>query len=163
VAGTSETSESARSNRSSSLATQQELLEKVVEKDSAYSQEFPKLHSQPQKTPKIVKTKKRPAIRTQVVSPSETTHSRSTQPYESSYFLPGKISGKAAAFLPDTGCTTNQLSRRLFGTLSARVSSRMKVHMVRWRTDRVFLSTASLHYLDASVIRRFTRRSLSAI
>jgi len=44
----------------------------------------------------------------------------SAQPYESSYFLPGKLAGKAATFLLDTGYTTNLLSRRLFDTLSAR-------------------------------------------
>jgi len=44
----------------------------------------------------------------------------STQPYGSSYFLPGKLAGKAVTFLLDTGCTTNLLSRRLFDTLSAR-------------------------------------------
>jgi len=42
------------------------------------------------------------------------------QPYGSSYFLPGKLAGKAATFLLDTGCTTILLSRRLFDTLSAK-------------------------------------------
>jgi len=40
------------------------------------------------------------------------------QPYGSSYFLPGKLAGKAATFLLDTGCTTNLLCQRLFDTLS---------------------------------------------
>jgi len=116
------------------------LPEEVVEEDSAYSQEYPKLPSRPQKTPVVSKTtQKRPAVRTQVVSPPETNHSRSTQPHGSSYFLPRKISGRAATFLLDTGCTTNLLSRRLF--------------------DHAFLFTASFHCLDASVIKRFTRRS----
>jgi len=44
----------------------------------------------------------------------------SAQPYGSSYFLPGKLAGKAVTILLDTGCTTNLLSRRLFDTLSAR-------------------------------------------
>jgi len=44
----------------------------------------------------------------------------STQPYGSSYFLPGRLAGKAATFLLDTGCTTNLLSRCLFDTFSAR-------------------------------------------
>jgi len=95
------------------------LPEEVVEEDSAYSQEYPKLPSQSQKTPIVSKTTRRPAVRTQGVSPPETNRSRSTQPYGSSYFLPGKISGKAATFLLDTGCTTNLLSRRLFDTLGA--------------------------------------------
>jgi len=42
----------------------------------------------------------------------------SAQPYESSYSLPGKLTGKPATFLLDTGCTTNLLS--LFDTLSAK-------------------------------------------
>jgi len=46
--------------------------------------------------------------------------SMSAQPYGSSYFLPGKLAGKAVTFLLDTGCKTNLLSRRLFHTLSAR-------------------------------------------
>jgi len=97
------------------------LLEEVVGEDSAYSQEYPKLPSQPQKSPVVSKTtQRRPAVRTQVVSPPETNRSRSTQPYGSSYFLPEKLSGKAATFLLDTGCTTNLLSRRLFDTLGAR-------------------------------------------
>jgi len=97
------------------------LSEEVVEEDPAYSQEYPKLPSRPQKTSVVSKTtQRRPAVPTQVVSPPETTRSRSTQPYGSSYFLPEKISGKAATFLLDTGCTTNLLSRRLFDTLGAR-------------------------------------------
>jgi len=85
--------------------------EEVMEEDSAYSQEYPKLPSRFQKTPVVSKTtKRRPAVRTQVVSPPDTNRSRSIQPYRSSYFLPGKNSGKAATFLLDTGCTTNLLS-----------------------------------------------------
>jgi len=92
-----------------------------VEEDSAYSQEYPQPPSQPQKTPVISKTtQRRPAVRTQVLSPPETNRSRSTQPYGSSYFLPGNILGKAVTFLLNTGCTTNLLSRRLFDTLGAR-------------------------------------------
>jgi len=80
------------------------LPEEVVEEDSAYSQEYPKLPSQPQKTSVVSKTtQRRPAVQTQVVSPPETIRSRSTQPYGSSYFLPGKLLGKAATFLLDTG------------------------------------------------------------
>jgi len=50
----------------------------------------------------------------------------SAQPYESSYFLPGKLARKAVTFLFDTGCTTNPLSRRLFDTLSARDRARLE-------------------------------------
>jgi len=46
-----------------------------------------------------------------------------TQPHGSSYFLPGKIAGKPANSLLDSGCTTNLLSRQFFDTLSAKVRS----------------------------------------
>jgi len=46
-----------------------------------------------------------------------------TQPHGNSYFLPGKVAGKAATFLLDSCCTTNLLSRQLFETLSAKVKS----------------------------------------
>jgi len=59
-------------------------------------------------------------MHTQVVSLPETNRSRSTQPYGSSYFLPGNNLGKSATFLLGTGCTTNLLIGRLFDTLSAR-------------------------------------------
>jgi len=39
------------------------------------------------------------------------------QPHGDSYFLPGKVAGKAVTFLLDSGCTTNLLSRRVFKTL----------------------------------------------
>jgi len=91
-----------------------------VEKDLAYSQEYPKLPSQPQKTPIVSKTtQRRPAVRTQVLSPPQTNRSRGTQPYGRSYFLPRKILGTAATFLLDTECTTTLLSRHLFDTLGA--------------------------------------------
>jgi len=64
-------------------------------------------------------TQRQTAVWTQVVSPPETNRSRSTQPYGSSYFLPGKLLCKTATFLLDIGCTTNLLSRRLFDTLGA--------------------------------------------
>jgi len=38
-----------------------------------------------------------------------------------SYFLPGKIAGKSANFLLDSGCTTNLLSRQFFDTFSTKV------------------------------------------
>jgi len=43
------------------------------------------------------------------------------QPHGSSYFLPGKIAGKTANFLLDSGCTTNLLSRQFFDTLGATI------------------------------------------
>jgi len=47
------------------------------------------------------------------------------QPHGSSYFLPGKLAGKPANFLLDSGCTTNLLSRQFFDTLSAKVKDRL--------------------------------------
>jgi len=49
--------------------------EEVVEEDSAYSQEYPKLSSRPQKTPVVSKMMRRPAVQTQVVSPQRLTAS----------------------------------------------------------------------------------------
>jgi len=47
-----------------------------MEEDSAYSQEYPKLPSRPQKTPVVSKTaRRRPAVQTQVASPPETNRS----------------------------------------------------------------------------------------
>jgi len=43
------------------------------------------------------------------------------QPHGSSYFLPGKIAGKPANFLFDSGCTTNILSRQFFDTLGVTI------------------------------------------
>jgi len=49
-----------------------------------------------------------------------------TQLHGSSYFLPGKIAGKPATFLLDSGCTTNLISRQLFDTLSTKVRSKLE-------------------------------------
>jgi len=133
------------------------LPEAIVKEDSAYLQEYPKLPSQPQKTPVISKTtQRRPAVQTQVVSPPESNRSRSTQPYGSSYFLPRKNSGKAATFLLDTGCTTNLLSRRLFDTLGAREQASLEPYEGAHGTladGSCILFTALLCYLDASMIK----------
>jgi len=48
------------------------------------------------------------------------------QPNGSSYFLPGKIAGKPANFLLDSGCPTNLLSRQFFDTLSTKVRNELK-------------------------------------
>jgi len=67
-----------------------------------------------------------PQLHAHEVSPQETNRSVNAQPYRSSYFLPGKLAGKAVTFLLGTGCTTNLLSRRLFDTLSARDRASLK-------------------------------------
>jgi len=43
------------------------------------------------------------------------------QLHGSSYFLPGKVAGKPAHFLLDSGCTTNILSRQFFDTLGVTI------------------------------------------
>jgi len=48
------------------------------------------------------------------------------QPHGDSYFLSGKVAGKAVTFLLDSGCTTNLLSRRVFDTLSLRDKKGMR-------------------------------------
>jgi len=62
------------------------------------------------------------------VSPARVRHKEGirVQPHGNSYFLPGKITGKAVAFLLDSGCTTNLIGRRLFDTLSAKVQGEME-------------------------------------
>jgi len=39
------------------------------------------------------------------------------QPHGDSYFLPGKVAGRAVTFLLDSRCTMNLLSRRVFDAL----------------------------------------------
>jgi len=48
------------------------------------------------------------------------------QPHGNSYFLPGKIAGKAVTFLLDSGCTMNLISCQLFDTLSAKLRGEME-------------------------------------
>jgi len=48
------------------------------------------------------------------------------QPHGSSYFLPGKIAGKPANFLLDSGCTTNILSRQFFDTLGVTIKKELE-------------------------------------
>ena len=43
------------------------------------------------------------------------------KPYQPSYFLPGKVEGKAALFLLDTGCNTNLISKHVFDRLAPRI------------------------------------------
>jgi hypothetical protein len=43
------------------------------------------------------------------------------RPFKPSYYLPGKLEGKPALFLVDTGCNTNLMSRKMFDTLPERV------------------------------------------
>ena len=45
------------------------------------------------------------------------------RPYRASYFIPGKVEGRAVQFLLDTGCTTNLLAKHVFDRLPERVRS----------------------------------------
>ena len=45
------------------------------------------------------------------------------RPYQASYFIPGKVEGRPAQFLLDTGCTTNLLSKQIFDRLPEKVRS----------------------------------------
>ncbi len=47
--------------------------------------------------------------------------SATERPYQPSYFLPGKVEGRAALFLFDTGCNTNLLAKHVFDLLPARL------------------------------------------
>ena len=51
------------------------------------------------------------------VAKTEHTGEVRVQPHGDSYFLPGKVTGRDVAFLLDSGCTTNLLSKRVFNTL----------------------------------------------
>jgi len=73
---------------------------------------------------------KRPPSRPKAreVLPARARHEERVQVqlHGNSYFLPGKLEGKAVTFLIDLGCTTNLISRQLFDTLSARVRGEME-------------------------------------
>jgi len=61
-------------------------------------------------------------------SPAEGEHAREiqVQPHGDSYFLPGKVAGKAATFLLESSCTTNLLSCHVFDTLPLRDKKGMR-------------------------------------
>ena len=48
------------------------------------------------------------------------------RPYRASYFIPGKVEGRPAQFLLDTGCTTNLLAKHVFDRLPERIRSQRK-------------------------------------
>jgi len=50
------------------------------------------------------------------------------QPHGESYFLPGKVAGKAVTFLLDLGCSTNILSKRVFDTLPPKERRELTPH-----------------------------------
>jgi len=52
-----------------------------------------------------------------LILPKPSTRSVRVQPRGDSYFLPGKVAGRAVTFLLDSRCATNLLSRRVFDTL----------------------------------------------
>ncbi|XP_067940642.1 uncharacterized protein [Watersipora subatra] len=48
------------------------------------------------------------------------------RPHGSSYYLPGKVGGKPALFLLDTGCNTNLISKRMFDQLPQSFKQQLK-------------------------------------
>jgi len=85
-----------------------------------------------------------------------------TQPHGNSYFLSGKIAGKPATFLLDSGCTTNLLSRQFFDTLSTKVKNGLEPYegsMAPRQTSRTSPFMALLSLLDTSATRPSGRRS----
>lgn len=109
------------------------------EPENPTHQDFPEADATPEvKVPRIPRTHRRhttrkvprPAAQRERHSPG--IHSQATKnaiqaaqliekPYQPSYFLPGKVEGKAALFLLDTGCNTNLLSKHVFDRLAPRV------------------------------------------
>ena len=45
------------------------------------------------------------------------------RPHQASYFIPGRVEGRPAQFLLDTGCTTNLLAKHLFDRLPESIRS----------------------------------------
>jgi len=60
--------------------------------------------------------------------PGRTEHAGGVraQPHRDSYFLPGKVVGRAVIFLLNSGCTTNLLSRRVFEALPRQNRSKVR-------------------------------------
>ena len=48
------------------------------------------------------------------------------RPHQASYFILGKVEGRAAQFLLDTGCTTNLLSKHLFDRLPEKIRTQIR-------------------------------------
>jgi transposase InsO family protein len=57
-------------------------------------------------------------------TPEETEH-MVERPYQACHFLPGKVEGKPAQFLLDTGSNTNLMSRKFFDQLPIRIKEQM--------------------------------------
>jgi len=68
-----------------------------------------------------------PQAKKKAISSTENEHAGEVwvQPHGDSYFLPGKVAGKAVTFLLDSGFTTNLLRRRVFDTLPLKDRERM--------------------------------------
>ena len=48
------------------------------------------------------------------------------RPHQASYFIPGKVEGRPAQFLLDTGCTTNLLGKHVYDRLPEKIRSQRK-------------------------------------
>ena len=66
-----------------------------------------------------------PCTSTEEVIPGPTIEAQQIfdRPHQASYFIPGRVEGRPAQFLLDTGCTTNLLSKPLFDRLPENVRS----------------------------------------
>jgi len=83
-----------------------------------------------------------------------------TQTHGNSYFLPGKLAGKPATFLLDSGCTTNLLSCQFFDTLSTKVRNELEPYEGEYGTlaDRSripFYGTIELTVRDQAIQETF--------
>ena len=66
------------------------------------------------------------AIRkSQACMQTEENEDSHTRPYQACYFLPGRVEGKSALYLLDTGSNTNLMSKKFFDQLPARIREQM--------------------------------------
>jgi len=101
---------------------------------------------QPRRPPPNHQTQALPTLKAWGVLPTDVKNAKRTrvQPYGGSYFLPGKLAGKTATFLLNSGCTTNLLSRRLFDTLSTR--DRASLELYQGENDTLVNGSCILFY-----------------
>jgi transposase InsO family protein len=79
------------------------------------------------RTPKHQRRVIKPVMSTKQFSDAMPEEEESTveRPYQACYFLPGKIEGKPAQFLLDTGSNTNLMSKRFYDHLPNRIKGQM--------------------------------------
>ena len=109
--------------------------EPVVEESGSSSSNQRARHQTPRPPsapPKASPSKKAAPVVEQAQPPPTQTRLRGSdfqaqqvydRPYRASYFIPGKVEGRSAQFLLDTGCTTNLLAKHVFDRLPERIRS----------------------------------------